>query len=127
MTGLETVAIGHADAGGFHITSRIRKGDVLLAFAFSRYTRATRQLVEHARGREATTMVICDTVMAPACSTADCVLQAATRSASFHHSYAGAVACVNALVAAISTKARTRVARRLREVAAHLPPGHFEV
>jgi DNA-binding MurR/RpiR family transcriptional regulator len=127
MASLECILITHGDADGFHVASRIRKGDALVAFAFSRYTTATRNLVELARAREARTIVVCDTVMAPAARTADCVLQTATASSSFHNSYVAAVACINAIVAAISTKARARVTRRLREVDANLPDGYFDV
>ena len=127
LASLETVLISHGDADGFHMASRMRRGDAVIAFAFGRYTRATKDLVELARAREVSTIVICDTVMAPAAREADCVLQTATGSSSFHNSYAAAVACINALVAAISTRARSRVSKRLREIDAILPPGYFDV
>lgn len=127
MAGLETTLITQGDAVGFQMASRIRKGDALLAFAFVRYTKVTRELVEMARGRGATTIVICNSVMAPAARVADHVLQTATGSSGFHNSYVAATACVNALVTAMSTKARSRVGRRLREVDEVLPADYFDM
>jgi DNA-binding MurR/RpiR family transcriptional regulator len=126
MAGVDAVPVTHGDAFGFQTASRMRKGDALLAFAFVRYTTATRDLVEMARRLDAPTIVICDSVMAPAAHKADYVLQAAVDSSSFHNSYTAAVSCINALIVAISTKCRTRVARRLREVDEHLPAQEFD-
>lgn len=126
MAGLQTVPIIQGDASGFQMASRMRKGDALLAFAFVRYTRATKDMVDIAHGRDVPTIVICDTVMAPAARRADLVLQTATEASSFHNSYTAAVASINAMVGAISTKARSRVARRLREVDDVLPSDHFD-
>jgi len=127
MASLETVLITHGDAEGFQLASRMRKGDTVFAFAFSRYTRATKELVEMARGRGVPTVVVCDKVTAPAARKADCVLQTATESSGFHNSYVAAVACINALIVALSTKARARIARRLREVEDVLPVDSFDV
>jgi DNA-binding MurR/RpiR family transcriptional regulator len=127
MAGCEAVLITHGDASGFQTASSIRKGDVLVAFAFSRYTHATTALVQMARRREATTIVITDSVMAPAARKADHVLQTVVTSPSFFNSYTAAVSCINALLVAFSVKARARVSRRLREVDDALPQNEFEI
>lgn len=127
IAGFEAVLIAQGDATGFQAASSIRRGDVLIAFAFARYTRVTRALVEMAGRREATTVVITDSVMAPAARTADHVLQTAVTSPSYFNSYTAAVSGINALLVAVSTRARTRVSRRLREVDEALPPEEFDV
>jgi DNA-binding MurR/RpiR family transcriptional regulator len=127
MASLETVPITHSDAEGFQMASRLRKGDAMLAFAFTRYTRTTKALIELARVREAATIVICDKVTAPAARRAHHVLQAATESPSFHNSYVAAVACINAVVMAVAAKARARVTRRLRDVEDVIPVDDFDI
>jgi len=127
MAGFDTAPITHGDAFGFQVASRMRKGDMLLAFAFVRYTKATKELVEIANRLDAPTIVICDSVMAPAARKASYVLQAAVDSSSFHNSYTAAVSCINALIVALSFKCRARVARRLREVDESLPTQEFDM
>ena len=127
MAGFDPAPITHGDAFGFQAASRMRRGDVLLAFAFVRYTKATKELVEMANRLDAPTIVICDSVMAPAARKASFVLQAAVDSSSFHNSYTAAVSCINALIVALSFKCRARVARRLREVDESLPTQEFDM
>lgn len=127
MAGLDATAITHGDAVGFQAASHIQKGDVLVAFAFVRYTKATTAIVKMTRRRDARAIVICDSMMAPAARAADYALQAATVSSGFFNSYTAAVACLNALIVALSTKARARTSRRLREVDASLPMEDFDL
>jgi DNA-binding MurR/RpiR family transcriptional regulator len=126
MTGTETTLLNTGDVLAFQDARRMKKGDALVAFAFTRYTKATRELVQIARDREVATIVICDSIMAPAARIADHAIQTAVASQSFHNSYAAAVSCVNALVSALATRARARVVRSLREVDEVLPEGYFE-
>jgi DNA-binding MurR/RpiR family transcriptional regulator len=126
MTGVEATLIPHGDATGFQAIRRLKKGDALVAFAFVRYTRATAQMVELACTRGAATIVICDSVMARAARMADFALQASTVSSTFWNSYTAGVACINAIVTALSAKARTRVAKSLREIDEVLPKDQFD-
>jgi len=126
MTGIGTTLIPHGDASGFQAVRRIRKGDALVAFAFARYTKATAQMVDLARKRDAATVVVCDSVMARAARMADFALQTATVSSSFWNSYTAAVACINAVIAALSAKTRPRVAQTLKEIDAVLPKDQFD-
>lgn len=126
MTGAETTLMSTGEVFAFQEARRMRKGDVLLAFAFTRYAKATRELVQIAKQRDVTTIVICDSIMAPAARFAEHAIQTSVASQSFHNSYAAATSCINALVSAVATRARLRVSRTLREVDEILPEGYFE-
>jgi DNA-binding MurR/RpiR family transcriptional regulator len=126
MAGIEVTLIAHGDATGFQTIRRLKRGDALVAFAFVRYTKATAQMVKLARGRGVTTIVICDSIMARAAHVADVALQASTVSSNFWNSYTAAVACINAIVTALSAKARTRVRQSLRDIDEVLPKDQFD-
>jgi DNA-binding MurR/RpiR family transcriptional regulator len=127
MTGIETTLLHSGSAVDYQVARRIGPADALVAFSFVRYTTRTLDLVRLARSRGARTVVIADSVTAPAARAAEYVLRAAVQSHSFHNSYVAAVSIINALVTAISTKARDRVARSLKDVDAVMPPGEFEL
>lgn len=127
MIGTETVLLSHGDAVDFQQVRRIGPDDALVAFAFVRYTRRTVALVRLARRRGARVLVIADAVTAPAARGADVVLRAAVHSLSFHNSYVAATSLINALVAAVATKARDRAAASLKAIDAVMPPDEFEL
>jgi DNA-binding MurR/RpiR family transcriptional regulator len=127
MTGLETVYLSHGNALDFQLARRMGPGDAFVTFAFVRYTRRTLTLVRLARERGARTIVIADSVTAPAARAADHVRRAAVKSQSFLNSYVAAVGCINAIIVAISTRARDRVARSLKEVDAVMPLDEFDL
>jgi DNA-binding MurR/RpiR family transcriptional regulator len=127
MTGLETTLLSSGNAVDYQLVRRVAPGDALVAFAFVRYTRRTLDLVRLAGSRGARTVVIADSVTAPAARAADHVLRAVVRSQSFHNSYAAAIGVINAIVTAISIKARDRVSRSLKEVDAVMPLDEFVI
>jgi DNA-binding MurR/RpiR family transcriptional regulator len=126
MIGTETVLLSHGDAVDFQNVRRIGAKDVLVTFAFVRYTRRTVALAQLARFRGARVIVITDAVTAPAARTADVVLRTAVQSLSFHNSYVAATSLINALVAAVATQARDRAAASLKAVDAVMPSEEFE-
>lgn len=126
-TGIEATLLTHGSATDFQLARRIGSGDVFVAFAFVRYTKRTLDLVRFAKGRGARVVVIADSVTAPAARAADLVLRAAVRTQSFHNSYVAAISIVNAIITAISLKARERVAQALKEVDAVMPDDEFDL
>jgi DNA-binding MurR/RpiR family transcriptional regulator len=127
MTGIATTLLTHGNAVDFQLARHIGDEDVFLAFTFVRYTKRTLDLVRLARSRGAQVVVITDSVTAPAARAADFVLRAAVRTQSFHNSYVAAISLINAIVTAISVRARERVGRALKEVDAVMPMEEFEL
>lgn len=127
MTGIETTLLTHGNAVDFQFARHIGDKDVFLAFTFVRYTKRTLDLVRLARSRGSQVVVITDSVTAPAACAADFVLRAAVRTQSFHNSYVAAVSLINAIITAVSVRARERVGRALKEVDAVMPVEEFEI
>jgi DNA-binding MurR/RpiR family transcriptional regulator len=99
--------------------------DVLVAFTFARYTRRTLEALRLARTAKATTVVITDSLLAPAVAEADLSLHVAVASASFGHSYTAAVSLMNALVTLWTLRAPERTMRSLEAIEALLPRDDF--
>jgi DNA-binding MurR/RpiR family transcriptional regulator len=127
MAGIETTLLPHGNAVDFQLARHIGSQDVFLAFTFVRYTKRTLDLVRLAKSRGAQVVVITDAVTAPAARAADLVLRAAVRTQSFHNSYVAAISLINALITAVSVRARERVGRALKEVDAVMPVEEFDL
>jgi DNA-binding MurR/RpiR family transcriptional regulator len=126
-TGIDATLLTHGSAIDFQLARQVGEGDVFVAFAFVRYTKRTLDLVRFAKSRGAQVVVIADSVTAPAARAADLVLRAAVRTQSFHNSYVAAISIINAIITAISLKARERVARALKDVDAVMPVDEFDL
>ena len=112
--GIRTQVLTHGDATLFEQLRYIEKGDVLVAFAFQRYTKRTIDALELANQRGAGTLVITDALMSPAGQIGTVSLVCAVKGESFFNSYVAAVSSINALVAAAVVR-RLKASRRALE------------
>ena len=85
---------------------RIGKNDVMIALSFPRYSKRTIKAMRYARDRQATVIGITDNVNSPIAEGADIPLCARSDMVSFVDSLVGPLSLVNALIVAVSTKAK---------------------
>ena len=85
---------------------RIGKNDVMIALSFPRYSKRTIKAMRYARDRQATVIGITDNVNSPIAEIADIPLCARSDMVSFVDSLVGPLSLVNALIVAVSTKAK---------------------
>jgi len=85
---------------------RIGKNDVMIAMSFPRYSKRTIKAMRYARDREATVIGITDKMNSPIAEIADIPLCARSDMVSFVDSLVGPLSLVNALIVAVSTKAK---------------------
>lgn len=94
--------------------------DVLVAFDFRRYEPATRNLVQHAKARKATVVLVTDTWVSPCVSEADAVLTSVSSERGPFDSVVPVMAIIEALFEATLTRigdsARDRMERVERAV-----------
>jgi len=121
VSGTRTHILAHGDAALFEGLRFIDKGDVLVSFAFQRYTKRTVDALELAKRRGARTIVITESLRSPAAQVADVSLICALKSRSFFNSYAAAVTIVNALTTGVVNR-RLRSSRRALETLDELLP-----
>lgn len=98
----------------------LRKGDVLLATAFSRQSRRTLEAVELARTKGATVIAITDDVVSPLATAADHALIVAVQSRAFIQSYTAAVSLAHGLFAALGLRLQKAASERLKNLEAEL-------
>lgn len=123
--GIQTEVISHGDAHLYEQLRRIGPNDVLVVFAFHRYTRRPVHAIELARSKGAKTVVIADSITAPPAQYADLVLRAPATGASFFNSYTAAVTLINALVSTCAVLNKERTEQSLKELEALLPEADF--
>ncbi len=123
--GIRTRVLPHGDAEMFEQLYYIRKGDVLVAFAFQRYTKRTVDALELANRRGAGTLVITDSLTSPAAQAGTESLICAVEGESFFNSYVAAVSSINALVAAVVGRRLKASRRALEDLDALLPEEDF--
>ena len=85
---------------------RIGKNDVMIAMSFPRYSKRTIKAMRYARDRQATVIGITDKMNSPIAEIADIPLCARSDMVSFVDSLVGPLSLVNALIVAVSTKAK---------------------
>ena len=85
---------------------RIGKNDVMIALSFPRYSKRTIKAMRYAKDRQATVIGITDNVNSPIAELADIPLCARSDMVSFVDSLVGPLSLVNALIVAVSTKAK---------------------
>jgi len=79
--------------------------DSLLVVSFSPYTQLTIDAVEYAADAGAKIVAVTDSIVSPAASAAAHTIMTKNQSPSFYHSFTGALAVVQALIALLITKA----------------------
>jgi DNA-binding MurR/RpiR family transcriptional regulator len=125
LGGKRCCIITHGDAALFEQLYHIEAADVLVTFAFQRYTRRTVEAMEFARKRGARTVTITDSLASPAAQIADVTLVAHVRSESFFNSYVAAVSLINALVAAVVSEKFETAREALERIEELLPEEDF--
>jgi len=123
--GVRTRVLPHGDAEMFEQLYYIKKGDVLVAFAFQRYTKRTVDALELADRRGAGTLAITDSLTSPAAQAGAASLICAVKGESFFNSYTAAVSLINALTTAVVSRRLRPTRRALEELDALLPDEDF--
>lgn len=106
------VTLGPADVS--EQLEPLRRGDVVVAVTFERYTRATVELFRACIARGARGIALTDKPTSPLADGAEVVLEAQTRLSSFIDSYVAPTAVIDALVTLVAATRRGRVLRALR-------------
>lgn len=125
LGGKRTYIITHGDATLFEQLYHIEDADVLVSFAFQRYTRRTVEAMEFARRRGARTITVTDSLASPAAQIADIALVAHVKSRSFFNSYVAAVSLINALVTAVVSEKFETARDALERIEELLPEEDF--
>lgn len=126
LLGVRSQILTNAGPTLFEHLRHIRHGDVLVTFAFQRYTKRTVDAMEWAKQRGASTITITDSLTSPAAQGADVVLVAeAQQPAVFFNSYVTPVSLINALVGALVYRDLERFRRALTELEELLPEEDF--
>lgn len=97
----------------------IDKGDVVVAISFPRYSRKTVEAMGFVKSKGATTIAITDGPLSPLLNYADFSLFAKSNMASFVDSLVAPLSLINALIIAVSLKAKDKVTdifERLEEI-----------
>lgn len=90
--------------------------DVLIAFAFPRYTKMTVQVMEHARDREVTVLAVTDGELSPLNISARYSLFVPYAVDSYMESFTASLSLVNCLVTALAFKSGTNQMKTLQEM-----------
>ncbi|MDR7468118.1 MAG: MurR/RpiR family transcriptional regulator [Armatimonadota bacterium] len=125
LGGKRSHIITHGDATLFEQLYHIEAADVLVAFAFQRYTRRTVEALEFAKKRGARTVTITDSLASPAAQIADVALVAHVKSRSFFNSYVAAVSLINALVTSVVAQKFETAREALERIEELLPEEDF--
>jgi len=83
----------------------ISSDDSLLVISFPPYTQLTIDAVEYAAQAGAKIVAVTDSIISPAANHAAHTIVTKNRSPSFYHSFTGALAVIQALIALLVTKA----------------------
>lgn len=93
----------------FDRTIEMKKDDVCIGISFPRYATQTYQIVQYAKRKGCTTIVITDSVISPIAQVADYVLTAKYEIPSFFHSNICALTLIDCIVAGVSRKMKRSV------------------
>jgi DNA-binding MurR/RpiR family transcriptional regulator len=88
----------------FDKTIDMNKNDICIGISFPRYATQTYQIIQHAKGKGCTTIVITDSIISPIAQVADYVLTAKYEIPSFFHSNICALTLIDCIVAGVSRK-----------------------
>jgi len=88
----------------FDRTVEMERNDVCIGISFPRYATQTYQIIQYAKRKGCTTIVITDSVISPIAQVADYVLTAKYEIPSFFHSNICALALIDCIVAGVSSK-----------------------
>ena len=94
----------------------IRRGDVMIAISFPRYSKRVVNGVQYAKAREADVIALTDSPQSPLAPLADQLLLAQSDMASFVDSLAAPLSIINAMIVAVSRRKKDELDRRLREL-----------
>lgn len=83
---------------------RSKKGDVVIAISFPRYSRSTVKAVQKVREQGATVITITDSIISPIAGFADHILIARSDMVSFADSLVAPLSVINALIVALGMK-----------------------
>ncbi len=125
MAGITTYSIPIGDATMFQELNRIGEEDVLIAFAFHRYTRRTTRALEIANDVGARTITITDSLTSPAAQEAGIALVAQVYTEVFFNSYCSAVSLINSLVMSCAVHDLQRCRESIEQIEALLPLEDF--
>jgi DNA-binding MurR/RpiR family transcriptional regulator len=125
LGGKRSHIIRYGDATLFEHLYHIAPDDIMVTFAFQRYTRRTVQALEFAAKRGAKTITITDSQVSPTAQIADVTLVAYVKSESFFNSYTGAVSIINALVAQVVARTVETARDALERIEELLPEEDF--
>ena len=95
---------------------QIKKGDVLIAISFPRYSTRVINAVEFAGARGADVIAITDSAASPLAPHADQLLTAQSDMTSFVDSLVAPLSIINALIVAVSREKQEELTARLREL-----------
>jgi len=90
--------------------------DVIIGISFPRYSRRTVSLLEYAKARRATVVVITDSQLSPLCAMADHILLARSDMVSLVDSLVAPLCVINALIASVSKRREQYVQGMLGEL-----------
>jgi DNA-binding MurR/RpiR family transcriptional regulator len=93
----------------FDKTIEMKKNDVCIGISFPRYATQTYQIIQYAKGKGCTTIVITDSVISPIAQVADYVLTAKYEIPSFFHSNICALTLIDCIVTGVSRKRKKSV------------------
>lgn len=93
----EATVITRGDSEIYSQLRHMATGDVLITFAYSRYTRRTLDTIHYARGRNVPIITITDALTSPPAVLSDVVLRAAVSSPALMASHASGVALAYAI------------------------------
>lgn len=125
VAGTQAALVDNADSRMFQHLRHIGPRDVLVVFAFHRYTVRSVDAVRLAKSKGARVVVIADAITAPAAQDADLVLRSAARSHAFFNSYVGAISLVNALVTCCTLRHKDRAEASMKELETLIPESDF--
>ena len=91
----------------------LRKGDLVLAISFPRYTRQTVEILRFAKERGIETAAITDSLLSPLVQYADHILTARCRMDSFIESFTAPLSLINAIVTSLGIRDRQKTMQSL--------------
>lgn len=93
---------------------QLRKGDLVVAISFPRYTRVTVEAFKFAKSQGMKTLAITDSLLSPLAQHADHVLTARYKMDSFIESFTAAFSLINAIVTAVGISDKKKTLKSLK-------------
>ena len=94
----------------------ITKKDILICFAFPRYTNETVRLIKFAKNKEAKTVVFTDDIITPFSEYCDYLIPININSTGYIGSYVASLSLINFILSLITFKKEKRVIAKLKEI-----------